>query len=266
MITVLPMPDSARPTVAITGAGGALGQALLRQWHRRGARLIALTSRPGGLEVCAEADPEEGSMALRQVCWRTGGESDLAPLLREVDVLVINHGVNVHGRHDAEAVRASLEVNALSGLRLLELFAEQVRQRRADPATAGRPLPEVWVNTSEAEVQPALSPAYEISKRLLGQLVSLRALELAGTVRIRRLVLGPFRSSLNPIGVMGADWVAAQILRQAGWGWNLIIVTINPLTYVTMPLTALGRWLYFRVLSERSGGVAPGERIRSRAR
>jgi NAD(P)-dependent dehydrogenase (short-subunit alcohol dehydrogenase family) len=252
------MTDTARPTVAITGASGALGQALLRQWQRRGARLIALTSREGGLDVCAAADPAAGDVALRQVCWRAGGESDLAPLLQEVDVLVINHGLNVRGRHDAEAVSASLEVNALSGLRLLELYADLVRRRRQDPAFAGRPLPEVWVNTSEAEVQPALSPAYEISKRLLGQLVSLRALELASTVRIRRLVLGPFRSNLNPIGVMDADWVAAQILRQAGWGWNLIIVTINPLTYFTMPLTALGRWLYFRVLAPRSAGDAAG--------
>jgi len=252
------MTDSVRPTVAITGAGGALGQALLRQWHRRGARLIALTSREGGLEVCAGVDPAGGGEGMRQVCWRAGGEADLAPLLEEVDVLVINHGLNVRGRHDAEAVRASLEVNALSGLRLLELYADLVRRRRDDPAFAGRPLPEVWVNTSEAEVQPALSPAYEISKRLLGQLLSLRALELADRVRIRRLVLGPFRSNLNPIGVMDADWVAAQILRQAGWGWNLIIVTINPLTYLTMPLTALGRWLYFRLFAARPAENAAG--------
>jgi NAD(P)-dependent dehydrogenase (short-subunit alcohol dehydrogenase family) len=235
--------------VAVTGASGALGQALLRQWHRRGARLIALTTREGALDICRQAEPEGGVLAPRQVCWRAGGEADLAPLLEEVDVLVINHGLNVHGRHDAEAVSSSLEVNALSGLRLLELYADLARRRRADPAFAGRPLPEVWVNTSEAEVQPALSPAYEISKRLLGQLVSLRALELAGTVRIRRMVLGPFRSNLNPVGVMDADWVAAQILRQAGWGWNLIIVTINPITYVTMPLAVLARWLYFRLFT-----------------
>ena len=33
---------------------------------------------------------------------------------------------------------------------------------------------EIWVNTSEAEIQPAFSPAYEISKRLIGQLVSFK--------------------------------------------------------------------------------------------
>jgi hypothetical protein len=107
----------------------------------------------------------------------------------------------------------------------------------------------VWVNTSEAEIQPALSPIYEISKRLIGQLLSLRALDLAPTLRIRRLVLGPFRSALNPYGVMSADWVAGQVLLQQSWNCGLIIVSPNPLTYVVMPLTALGRWLYLRTFT-----------------
>ncbi len=108
----------------------------------------------------------------------------------------------------------------------------------------------MWVNTSEAEIQPAVSPLYEISKRLLGQLVSLRALDLAGPrLRIRRLVLGPFRSALNPVGLMGPQFVADQVLAQARLGCTLIIVTPNPLTYLLMPLATLGRWLYFRALT-----------------
>jgi NAD(P)-dependent dehydrogenase (short-subunit alcohol dehydrogenase family) len=71
----------------------------------------------------------------------------------------------------------------------------------------------VWINTSEAEYQPCLSPLYEISKRLIGQLLSLRAPLLNRHLRLRRLVLGPFRSELNPIGLMGPDFVAANILR-----------------------------------------------------
>jgi hypothetical protein len=49
------------------------------------------------------------------------------------------------------------------------------------------------------------------------------------------------------------DWVAGQILRQASWDWGLIIVTINPFTYITMPLAALGRWLYFQLFSRTRG-------------
>ena len=57
-------------------------------------------------------------------------------------------------------------------------------------------------------------------------------------------MLGPFRSELNPIGVMAAEFVVRQVLMQVGLGLRLVIVTPNPLTYVLMPLTELGRWLY----------------------
>ncbi|MFQ6537993.1 MULTISPECIES: NAD-dependent epimerase/dehydratase family protein [Aphanothece] len=238
-----------RPTVAITGASGALGQALLRQWHRRGADLIALRSSAAALEL---GDDGGESLKLRQICWQVGEEEALRPLLAEVDVLVLNHGVNVHDRRSPEATRESLEVNALSSWRLLELFAAVTAERRGpnpDRDQADRPPPEVWVNTSEAEIQPALSPLYEISKRLLGQLLSLRALDLAPALRIRRLVLGPFRSALNPIGVMSPNFVAGQVMLQARLGCNLIIVTPNPLTYVLMPLATLTRWLYVRAIT-----------------
>jgi hypothetical protein len=112
-----------------------------------------------------------------------------------------------------------------------------------------RPQPEVWINTSEAEIEPAFSPLYEISKRLLGQLLSLRSLDLSQELRLRRLVLGPFRSALNPVGLMPVGFVADQVLLQASWGWNLIVVTPNPLIYVLMPLTTLGRWAYNRLLT-----------------
>ncbi len=236
------MPEGLPPCVAITGASGALGQALLRAWHQRGARLIALTSSDQPLDLRDGADQP---IPLQQVSWKVGAEAELATVLQSVDVLVLNHGVNVHSQRDAGATTLSLEVNALSGWRLLELFAEVVAERPASRAKA-----EVWVNTSEAEIEPAFSPLYEISKRLMGQLLSLRALDLQRQLRIRRLVLGPFRSALNPVGLMGAPFVANQILIQARLGLNLIIVTPNPLVFVLMPLTTLGRWLYYRLLTK----------------
>lgn len=238
------------PTVAITGAGGALGQALLRRWHARGARLIALShsERPIALE-----DGEGRPIPLQQRRWQVGDEEGLCDCLEQVDVLVLNHGINVHGARTAEAVERSLQVNALSTWRLLELFAGIAAQRAG--AEPGRRRAEVWINTSEAEIQPALSPLYEISKRLLGQLLSLRAVELGNRLRLRRLVLGPFRSELNPIGVMDADWVAGEILRQVDWNCSLIVVTVNPLTYVLMPLTTLLRWVYVRACSRPEAQV-----------
>jgi len=196
---------------------------------------------------------------LQQLFWQVGQEQELLDQLPEVDVLVLNHGINLQGDRSAAAVTRSLEVNALSSWRLLEQFAAVVSARPADPANdPKRPRAEVWLNSSEAEIQPAFSPLYELSKRLLGQLLSLRALDLAGPrLRIRRLVLGPFRSPLNPFGVM-ADWVAAQVMRLA-WDWDLglVIVTPNPLTYGLMPLAVLGRWLYFQLTSRAADAKSP---------
>lgn len=250
-----------RLCVAVTGAGGSFGGALLRRWHARGARLIALTSSEAPLDL---VDAQGHPIPLRQVRWQAGEEQQLASLLRDVDVLVLNHGINVHTARDPAAVERSLEVNALSSWRWLELFAKVAEERRnavgqkPQPESA-RPIPEVWLNTSEAEIQPAVSPLYEISKRLIGQLLSLRALDLAssagGPLRLRRLVLGPFRSGLNPIGLMSADWVAGEVMRQAvDWNCGLVIVTPNPLTYLLMPLATLSRWAYFQLTSR---GVRP---------
>ena len=265
-------PHPPQPCVAISGASGSLGRALLRHWHRRGARLIALCSGSTPLEL---QDASGAPIPLRQVQWQVGAEEQLRPLLQEVDVLVLNHGVNVLSGRSASDTERSLQVNALSSWRLLELFAAVVQERQQQEQQQGdqqqpsvvagtegdrpapRPQPELWLNTSEAEIQPAFSPLYEISKRLAGQLLSLRALDLAEDpagprLRLRRLVLGPFRSALNPVGLMGADFVAGQVLAQARLGCNLIIVTPNPLTYLLMPLTCLGRWLYYRLLTRGS--------------
>ena len=237
-------------TVAVTGASGSLGRALLQALAQQGASLVALTSSSAPLLL---QDPAGTAIPLEQVCWHSGQEQELRELLERVDILILNHGINQQQLRSPSATALALEVNALSSWRLLELFAEVVQQSPRPE----RPKPEVWINTSEAEIQPALSPLYELSKRLLGTLVSLRALDLSsasGPLRIRRLVLGPFRSSLNPIGVMGPGFVANQILAQARLGLSLIIVTPNPLTYVLMPLSTLARWGYFKLLTRPSSG------------
>ncbi len=86
----------------------------------------------------------------------------------------------------------------------MELFLETVTDNRAIARK------EVWVNTSEAEVNPAFSPLYELSKRAIGHLITLRRLD--SPIVLRKLILGPFRSDLNPYGVMSARWVARQVV------------------------------------------------------
>jgi monoglucosyldiacylglycerol epimerase len=234
-------------TVAVTGASGTLGRSLLLHLYRAGAKPIALTT---GTETISIA-PDGETLPLPTVTWQAGKESDLAQLLEKVDILILNHGINVHGERSAEAIAKSYEINAFSSWRLMELFLKTVRTNR------DMVCKEVWVNTSEAEVSPAFSPLYELSKRTLGDLVTLRRLDAPCIVR--KLVLGPFKSNLNPIGVMSADRVAQKIIKLARRDVRNAIVTINPLTFIAFPIKEFWVSLYFRLFSKSVKDLTMGD-------
>jgi NADP-dependent 3-hydroxy acid dehydrogenase YdfG len=216
--------------VAVTGASGTMGRALMAELLRQGAKPIALTTSPQ-----ANFTDE-----IRVVPWQSGQEQALQSPFREVDILIINHGINVHGARTSEAIAQSLEVNSLSVLALIDTFIAA-----AEPSTAA--AKEIWINTSEAEVGPAFSPLYEISKRLVGDLITLKRQDAPCT--IRKIILGPFKSNLNPIGVMSAEWVAKLVVRLAQSDCRNIIVTINPFTYLAFPVKEVVQSIYFRLFS-----------------
>lgn len=230
-------------TIAVTGASGTLGRSLLHHLHARGAKVIALTSKGEALTLSVKGE----SLPVKTITWQVGKESELAALLEKVDILILNHGINVHGDRTAEAIAKSYEINTFSSWRLLELFFNTVRTNE-DVAKK-----EVWVNTSEAEVSPALSPLYELTKRALGDLVTLRRLDAPCVVR--KLILGPFKSNLNPIGVMSAEKVAGQIVNLATRDVRNIIVTINPLTFLAYPIKEFCVATYFKLFSRKAADL-----------
>lgn len=223
--------------VLVTGASGSLGKALLQQLHQQGAKVTALTSSGETINIEHQGKPWEVPTKL----WAVGQEGELGELLAKTDILILNHGVNVHQQRDRSAITQSYEVNAFSSWRLLEDFLATIKTNR-DIATK-----EVWVNTSEAESNPAFSPLYELSKRTLGDLVTLRRLDAPCV--IRKLILGPFKSNLNPIGILSADYVAKQVVKAAQRDSRNIIVTINPLTWITFPLKEFCVSVYFRLFT-----------------
>lgn len=227
MGTLLSLTDK---TVAVTGASGTMGRALIDELLRQGAKPIALTTSP-------QADFPE---SIRVVSWQSGQEAKLQEPLREVDILVINHGINVYGERTAEAIARSLEVNSLSVLALMNAFIATI-----EAPTSPK---EIWVNTSEAEVGPAFSPLYEISKRLIGDLITLKRQDAPCT--IRKIILGPFKSNLNPIGVMSGPRIAKRVVALAQRDARNIIVTVNPLTYIAFPIKETAQSLYFRLCSQ----------------
>lgn len=224
-------------SIAITGASGTMGRALIAELTKKGAKVIALTTSPDA------SFENSDSKKIEVIIWQLGNESELRDRLQKVDILILNHGVNVLGARDSQSVYKSYEVNAFSVFRWMDLFLETVTESK-HIATK-----EIWVNTSEAEVNPALSPLYELSKRAIGDLVTLRRLDAPCT--IRKLVLGPFKSDLNPYGVMSASFVAWAIAALAQRDFRDIIVTVNPITFVAYPIKEFWRSLYFRIFSRR---------------
>lgn len=233
MGTALSLPGK---RVAVTGASGTMGRALLAQLQARGAKVTAFSSKGEAIALSGQEIPT--------VAWSVGREAELAEVLEAIDILILNHGINVHGARTPEAIERSYEINAFSSWRLLELFLKTVRTNEQMARK------EVWVNTSEAEVSPAFSPLYELSKRTLGDLVTMRRLDAPCT--IRKLILGPFKSNLNPIGVMNADRVARQILNLAVRDVRDIIVTVNPITLVAFPIKELCVSTYFKLFGKAS--------------
>ncbi len=228
--------------IGITGVSGTLGISLAKALKSKGAYIVGLTH--GSISSESFVSSECLDQCIK---WKCGKEKELDKIFKSLDILVLNHGVNLKESLNKDELNKALEINALSTWRLLERFEEIIFAQEAFG-----PPKEIWVNTSEAEIQPALSPSYEISKRLIGQLVSYKlsshSKEEKARLRLRKLILGPFRSKLNPIGIMNADFVANQIIVQAKFPLNFIIVTPNPLTYFLIPIIEIMRDLYFKLL------------------
>ena len=220
-------------TVALTGASGSLGQALTAELTAKNAKVIALTTNPENIVE---------QPRVKALAWESGQESELLEHLHKVDILIINHGVNVYGSRSGSDIDKSFEVNTFSAVRLMDLFFSTVTGADA------KATKEIWINTSEAEVSPALSPLYELSKRTLGNIITLKRLDSPCTVR--KLILGPFKSQLNPYGVMSAEQVAKGIMLLARRDFRNIIVTVNPLTYIFFPIKEFTTWLYYRIFSK----------------
>jgi monoglucosyldiacylglycerol epimerase len=218
--------------IGITGASGSMGRSLIHELSNQGAKVIALTT---------SANPSFDA-PIEVIHWQSGAEAELSDRLKDMDILIINHGINVRSDRTPEAIQKSFEINTFSAWTLAESFLATVQK------SDQKPLKELWINTSEAEVSPALSPLYELSKRTLGNLITLRRLD--SPCIIRKLILGPFKSNLNPIGVMSAQWVAWAIVALAKRGFRDIIVTINPITYIAFPIKEALQSLYFRLFSK----------------
>ena len=231
--------------IAITGASGSLGKFLINEFKKKGAYVVGLTHSKKNNSKSFESNPDEW------IFWSCGEEKLLTNKLSNIDILILNHGFNPKGSINSNDINKAIEINSLSHWRLIQIFEELAVDKNNLNQSNPR---EIWINTSEAEIQIAFSPVYEITKRLIGELISLKKsnllLEKDNSIIIKKLILGPFKSKLNPQGIMSTAFVARKIIQKAEKEGYLIIVTPNPVTYLLMPLVESIRILYSRFIKK----------------
>ena len=225
-------------TVGITGASGALGKELTRLFREKGYKVIGFTHSKKNFDVSKESPN-------KWIRWECGKELALKKHLKKIDILILNHGIYDLNKKNVNYEK-SIEINALSKLRILNFF-EEIAQKNESKL-----MKEIWINTSEAEILPALNPSYEISKSLIGQIVSfkknLSGQESKKNLKIKKIILGPFKSELNPIGIMSPQFVSRKIYKSAKSNNFLVIISPNPITYILFPLKELYNFLYCKLL------------------
>jgi len=231
--------------IAITGANGTLGKALIEVLKGKGAYVVGLTHNKKSIDKSFNLSPNEW------ISWSCGKEELLSNSLANIDILILNHGFNPKEMIDSNEINKAIEINSLSHWRLIEIFEGLERSNNNLNKYNSK---EIWVNTSEAEIQIAFSPVYEITKRLIGELVSLKKskllMEKRSNFTIKKLILGPFKSKLNPQGILSPEFVAKKIIQKAEKKDYLIIVSPNPITYLLMPLIESTRISYSRFIKK----------------
>ena len=226
-------------TIGITGAGGSLGVALTKIFISKGYKIISFTHNKTHSDSCIEGPNE-------WVYWECGKEFLLKEKLIDIDILILNHGI-YESEIKNSSYEKSLEVNALSKFRIIKLFEEVAFNEK------NKQIPkEIWINTSEAEILPAFNPSYEISKSLIGNLASYKKNFLTKNEKrkliIKKIIIGPFKSELNPIGIMSPELVALVIYFLYKLNLSLIIISPNPLTYILFPIKELYYFFYCKFL------------------
>ena len=229
---------SKKTTIGITGASGALGKELTKIFRNKGYKVIGFTHSKNNYEINNNSPNE-------WIRWECGKEFLLEEHLKKIDILILNHGIYDESKNNSN-YENSIEINALSKFKFLNIFETIAINKESEIAK------EIWINTSEAEILPALNPSYEISKSLIGQLVSFKKNLLDNNakkkLKIKKIILGPFKSELNPIGIMSPEFVSKNIYNFAKLNIFLIIISPNPISYILFPLKEFYYFLYCKLL------------------
>lgn len=130
------MTDPAGKHVLITGAGGGLGQEMVRQFRDAGARLFLTdVSRDALRHIVGEAGGSSVASVIADLATVEGADAVAAACAEhrvEPDILVNNAGIGVGGRLDnipTDHWEALMQINLLAPMRLCALFLPKMIER-----------------------------------------------------------------------------------------------------------------------------------------
>jgi NAD(P)-dependent dehydrogenase (short-subunit alcohol dehydrogenase family) len=175
----------ANKTILVTGANRGIGQALVDEALRRGAKRVYAGTRSGALQNAGErVTPltlDVTSLAQIQQAAREAGT---------LDVLINNAGVAIYDDlSNPGVIEQHLAVNLFGPLKVTRAFLPQLRRSKG-----------AIVNNLSLAALAALPmiPAYSISKAAAFNMTqSLRALLKDQGVTVHAVVLGPIDTDMN---------------------------------------------------------------------
>jgi NAD(P)-dependent dehydrogenase (short-subunit alcohol dehydrogenase family) len=199
-------------TVLVTGANRGIGQALVEEALRRGAkRVYAATRQP-----LRDLDQRVTSLILDVT--NTGQIQAAVERVEALDVLVNNAGVGLyHDLSDRAAVEQHLAINLLGTYGITEAFLPLLTRSRG-----------AIVNVLSIAAVAALPvvPAYSISKAAAFSLTqSLRALLAGHGVRVHAVLAGPTDTDMSrelDVPKVSAEYVARAIFDGVDHGQDEI--------------------------------------------
>ncbi|KAB2570327.1 Monoglucosyldiacylglycerol epimerase [Lasiodiplodia theobromae] len=192
--------------VAMTGSGGALGQALTEQLALD--RVKCIKPLQFGVD------------------WTYDNYAALAPILADTDVLILAHGTK-----DADS---AMDANCKAAVAMVELF------KRVHRESSAKMLPEVWYVGSEAEFHGSWTDdmrSYTDSKRAF--VPHARAYYEDDSFIYRHIVPAAFASKMGP-ALVSAQWAAKTALWWIHRGARYV-----PVTYTGFAFANYFRFMYW---------------------
>jgi NAD(P)-dependent dehydrogenase (short-subunit alcohol dehydrogenase family) len=173
-----------KKTVLITGANRGIGQALVNEALRRGAKRVYAGTRGTFQKADERATPLTLDVTNISHIQRAIEEVDT------LDVLINNAGVAIYDDlSDLNVIEQHLQVNFLGLLRMTHAFLPLLKRTKGA----------IVNNLSLAGLAPLpVIPAYSISKAAaFNMTLSLRALLASQGVTVHAVVLGPVDTDMN---------------------------------------------------------------------